>query len=172
MDYAVHAVQQGSWTLFSRAILIIERGTRRTTFRCRTLRPHTPSVYPTPRRGVWGLRPSFAHRRPQVGGFLVALGADHFDLCSLASFLHRTELPRKVPSPELLRRTRFRRRNKRRALRSSGGGGRRACLGFCFCPCGVLGDQEGQPMKKRSKKGHHSRFTQTGHRDLVRVWAG
>ncbi|CAK9059886.1 unnamed protein product [Durusdinium trenchii] len=31
-----------------------------------------------------------------VGGFLVALGADHFDLCSLASFLHRTELPRKV----------------------------------------------------------------------------
>eukprot|EP00913_Durusdinium_trenchii_P016519 g15526.t1 len=30
-----------------------------------------------------------------VGGFLVALGADHFDLCSLASFLHRTELPRK-----------------------------------------------------------------------------
>lgn len=31
-----------------------------------------------------------------VGGFLVALGADHFDLPSLAAFVQRTELARKV----------------------------------------------------------------------------
>jgi len=34
----------------------------------------------------------------QVGGFLVALGADHFDLPSLAAFVQRTELARKVAS--------------------------------------------------------------------------
>ena len=32
----------------------------------------------------------------QVGAFLVALGADHFDLPSLADFLLHTELPRKA----------------------------------------------------------------------------
>ena len=32
----------------------------------------------------------------QVGGFLVALGADHFDLPSLAAFVQRTELARKA----------------------------------------------------------------------------
>mmetsp|Transcript_32233 Transcript_32233/g.60172 ORF Transcript_32233/g.60172 Transcript_32233/m.60172 type:complete len:837 (+) Transcript_32233:57-2567(+) len=39
------------------------------------------------------LEKSSAH---SVGGFLVALGADHFDLADLSGFLEKTELPRKV----------------------------------------------------------------------------
>lgn len=39
------------------------------------------------------LEKSSAH---SVGGFLVALGADHFDLAELSGFLEKTELPRKV----------------------------------------------------------------------------
>jgi len=33
----------------------------------------------------------------QIGGFLVELGALHFDLPNLAAFVQRTELARKVP---------------------------------------------------------------------------
>ncbi len=34
----------------------------------------------------------------QIGGFLVAVGAVHFDLPNLAAFVQRTELARKVPA--------------------------------------------------------------------------